>query len=169
MISAGFAVRNGPTVCLAVAFHTWEAEYAQDPQSLGAQEDSFEVFQADTPAANVVSRFGSSDIGLAKFKKGIKFHNTFLDINTTVKRLLPQQAIKFNDFFQIDSFVTGVQPLTCRSTRQRTPPGHQAKDLQPILEFGVPYLAADQGIYATKRSGNKWQALRSETAYAALR
>ena len=76
MISAGVPVRNVPTVCLAVAFRTWEAEYAQDPQSLGAQQDSFEVFQADTPAANVASRFGSSDIGLAKCKKGIKFHNT---------------------------------------------------------------------------------------------
>lgn len=149
MISAGVAVSNGPDVRLTVAFHTWEAENAQDPQSLGAQEGSFEVFQADTPAANVVSRVGSSDIGLAKFKKGIKFHNTFLDINTTAKSLLPQQAIKFNDFFQIDSFVTGVQPLTCLGIRRRTSTGRKAKDLQPFLEFGVPYLAVDQGIYAT--------------------
>lgn len=104
MISAGVAVSNGPDVCLTAAFHTWEAEYVQDPQSLGAKKGSFEVFQADNPAANIVSRVGSSDISLAKFKKGIKFHNTFLDITTNAKSLLPQQAIKFNDFFQTDSF-----------------------------------------------------------------
>lgn len=93
-MSAGVTVRKGPEVCLTVAFHTWEEEYAQDPQSLGAKEGSFELYQADTLAANVVSRVGSSDIGLAKLKDGIRFENTF-------------------------------------------------------LKFGVPYLAVDQGIYAT--------------------
>lgn len=58
MTSARPAVRNGPDVRFTVAFHTWEAEYAQDPQSLGAKEGSFEVFQADTPAANIMSRVG---------------------------------------------------------------------------------------------------------------
>lgn len=116
---------------------------------MGAKEGSFEVFQADTPVANVVSRVGSSDIGLAKLKNGVKFDNTFLYINTTAKSFLPQQAIKFNDFFQIDSFVTGVQPLTCLGIRRQTATGRQAKDLQTFLEFGVPYLAVDQGIYAT--------------------
>lgn len=33
MISVWVAVSNGPDVRLTVAFHTWEAEYAQDPQS----------------------------------------------------------------------------------------------------------------------------------------
>lgn len=93
-MSAGVTVRKGPEVCLTVAFHTWEEEYAQDPQSLGAKEGSFELYQADTLAANVVSRVGSSDIGLAKLKDGIRFENAF-------------------------------------------------------LKFGVPYLAVDQGIYAT--------------------
>ena len=149
MILAGVAVTNGPDVCLTVAFYTWEAEYAQDLQSLGAQEGSFEVFQVDIPAANVVSRVGSSDIGLDKFKKEIKFHNTFLHINTTAKNFLPQQAIKFKDFFQIDSFVTGVKPLTCLGIRRRTSTDRQAKDLQPFLEFGIPYLVIDQGKYTT--------------------
>lgn len=149
MIPARVAVSNGPDVRLTVAFHSWEAEYAQNPQSLGAKEGSFEVFQADTPAANIMSRVGYSDIGLAKFKEGIKFNNTFLDINTTAKSLQPQQAIKFNDFFQIDSFITGVQPLICLGIRRRTSTGRQAKDLQLFLEPGVPYLAVDEGIYAT--------------------
>lgn len=59
-----------------------------------------------------MSRVGSSDIGLANFKDEMKSDNTFRDTNTTAKSF-PQLGIKFNDFFQIDSFVTGVQPLTC--------------------------------------------------------
>lgn len=35
MVSAGVSIRKGHEVCLTVAFHTWEGEYAQDPQSLG--------------------------------------------------------------------------------------------------------------------------------------
>lgn len=44
VLSAGVAVRKGPEVCVTVAFQTWEGEYAQDPQSLGAKEGSFETF-----------------------------------------------------------------------------------------------------------------------------
>lgn len=83
---------------------------------------SFEVYQDDPLSANVVSRDWSSD-GLAKIKDAIKFDNTFLDMNTTVKTLLPWQDIKFNDFFQIDSFVTGVQPLISLGVRCRMATG----------------------------------------------
>lgn len=120
MISAGVAIRKGPEVCLTVKFHTWEGEYVRGPPSLGAKEGSFELFQADTPAANVVSRVGSPDIGLIKLKKGTKFDNTFLDISTTAKSLLLQRAIKLNDLFQIDSFVIGFQLLNCVGIRRRT-------------------------------------------------
>lgn len=83
---------------------------------------SFEVYQDDTLAANIVSRAWSSD-GLAKIKDAIKFDNTFLDMNTTAKTLLPWQDIKFKDFFQIDSFVTGVEPLICLGVRRRMATG----------------------------------------------
>lgn len=77
MVSAGVAVRKSPEVCLTVAFHTWEVDYVQDPQSLGSKEGSFDVYQADTLTANVVSRAGSSGIELAKLVNGIKFDNTY--------------------------------------------------------------------------------------------
>lgn len=47
------------------------------PKPLGENEESIKFYQAESLPANVVSRVGSSDIGLDKLKDGIKFDNTF--------------------------------------------------------------------------------------------
>lgn len=47
------------------------------PKPLGNNEESIKFYQAESLSTNVVSRVGSSDIGLDKLKDGIKFDNTF--------------------------------------------------------------------------------------------
>lgn len=47
------------------------------PKPLGENEESIKFYQAESLSANVVSRVGSSDMGLDKLKDGIKLDNTF--------------------------------------------------------------------------------------------
>ncbi|KAI9852298.1 MAG: hypothetical protein M1838_001187 [Thelocarpon superellum] len=150
LTTAGIAVSKGEEIRLTVAIHAWDQEMAEKPGILGSKND-FVVSQGQHDhVANVTSRMGKTDIGLAELHDGIKFCQTFLDAAITPQRLLPFQNVNFRDVMVIDSFVTGTQRLRCLGVRlpiSQSRPSRQAQVPGPPPD--EPYVTVRQGIYAT--------------------
>ncbi|KAI4125324.1 MAG: hypothetical protein LQ347_005418 [Umbilicaria vellea] len=148
-ITAGVAVEKGLETRLTVAFHCWGEECKAVPQKLG-DENHFSVSQAETPVGYVDERIGTTDIGLAKLKDDVVFHNRFLDIPTTAKVLLCSPDVNVNDEFYIDSFVTGRQRLRCQGVRIRIEGEREVlKSDKSKLPGTGTFISLRQGVYAT--------------------
>ena len=147
--TAGIAVEKDLETRLTVAFHCWDQESKTVPNKLGNENHCF-VFQAETPVGYVDERIGTTDIGLAKLKKDVVFHNRFLDIPTTVKVLLCSLDVNMNDEFFIDSFVTGRQRLRCQGLRIGLEREHDVlKGDKSSLPGTGTVISLRQGVYAT--------------------
>ena len=148
-VSTGIMVQRGQESRITVAFHCWDEEYKDFQDKLG-DLDKFSVTQGETLVGNIVERIGTTDIGLAKLKDGIAFHNRFLDIPTTAKTLTPLENLAVNDEFLIDTFVTGRQRL--RLQGKRVPNMESLPALKGSAQDLPPpgrYVSFSQGIYAT--------------------
>ena len=146
--SAGIAIQKGTDTRVTVAFHGWNAENEQNPESLG-DSNLFKIAQGETNVGYITERISDTDIGLMKINNGIAFNNCFLELDTVAKTLVPMKDLSINEEFVIDSFVTGRQRL--RLFGLRTP----ADDLQNMkgklgdLPSSGKYLQFSQGIFAT--------------------
>lgn len=106
------------------------------------------VFQGKNKVGNVVSRMGLSDIGLAQVDDGVIFSNTFLDIEAKQRRLLASKDISYRDRFLVDSFVTGVQLLSCLGVRKPTKRNAAFKAFT-TPDLSRSYVSVRQGMFAT--------------------
>jgi hypothetical protein len=100
-----------------------------------------DVYHAGTKVG-VITEVLLEDIGLVE--TFVSFNNTFLDINTTTRRLLHSSLFKFGQYFIVDSAFTSRQRVRCFGVRTglRRPP------LGPSQN--VRYAVVNQGICAVR-------------------
>lgn len=150
-VSAGVLVQKDNQLRVTMAFHCWERE---STDNLGNTEH-FHAIQGNanngTKIGYVADRVGTSDIALVQLLPTITFSNRFLEIDTTLKTLIRTTDIKFRDLFYVDSFVTGLQKLSCFGVRIRTEAGREKDFVRKTADLPGPgsYVAVVQGIYAT--------------------
>jgi hypothetical protein len=156
-VTAGILVQKDGRQRLTTAVHRWDEELDTIPEKFG-NPDYFKVIQGNTHIGHVAERIGTTDIGLAKLNDGITFTNRFLDIPASAKSLLALADMEVGDEFMIDSFVIGVQRLSCLGCiLQRIGDGREKTFIQKRdVEGKLAPLPGDgrimflrQGIFAT--------------------
>jgi hypothetical protein len=134
--TAGVLVEKGDNRRLTVAEHGF------DPSTPSAHHPNM----SDGVIGEVNERFPNTDIGLLSLLETTSFENQpYFQVSTPLTRLLHSSELRAGLTVGIDTFVTGYQEL--RAVGVRVVRRNQGVVRGRSAEY--PYLAIDQGIFAT--------------------
>ena len=96
-----------------------------------------DVYHAGTKVGMITETLGD-DIGLVETP--VSFNNTFLDVNTTARRLLHSSLLKFGQYLVTDSAFTSRQRVRCFGVRtglHQPPPGPSPHIRYAVVKQGI--------------------------------